>query len=378
MNAKATVIVFCALLFGIAGLNLAQPDRAVSESENRYLQQMPGFSWVSLADGRFTAGFESYVTDQFLLRDRWVGAKTMAERAAGRMSSKGVYFAAGNSLIEMFGSVDREAYRRNLGYVAGFAERVETGLGVPVSTMLVPTAPAILRDKLPPFAPEPDQEALLAEAAGLLPGFVNVTEALRGHSAEAIYYRTDHHWTSLGAFYAYNCWRGARGLEARSPGDYSTETLTEDFYGTTWSKASLYTIPPDTMEAWVPAAAGEVTVSYNRDEATAASVYERGFLAVKDKYSVFLGENQPLVQINTGAEGGKRLLLVKDSYANSFAQLLLADYSEIHLIDPRFFRESAYEYIAANGITEVLVLYNLKGFAGDQSLINLTQPEGTK
>ena len=373
MKAKPTVITFCVLLFGIALLNVFSPVKLMSESENRQLEQMPKLTWNTLKSGDFTRKFENFITDQFVARDTWVGAKTAVEAGFGRKSAKSVYFAKENYLIEMFDSIDHAFYSRNLGHVANFANKVEEELGIPVQTMLVPTASHVLADKLPSFAPELDQSALLSEAEQLLPHFINVSDTLSMHCNEYIYYRTDHHWTSLGALYAYNYWREQNGESTHQISDFEQEVLSEEFYGTTYSKARLYSTPPDTITAYI-ASVLLLLVNYNFGQIVTDSIYERSFLEQKDKYSVFLNANQPNVQITTGLENGRRLLLIKDSYANAFVQPALADFEQVHVIDLRYYRKSAYDYIAEYGITDVLVQYNLKGFSSDPNLLFLVQP----
>ena len=161
---------------------------------------------------------ETYVTDHFAFRDVWVGAKTMAEMALLKKDSGGVYFAKDGYLIEMLDQVDRSKYTANLQYVKDFAESMKSKFGIDVRTMLVPTASYTLRDKLPPFAPEVDQDELIQEAIDTVPNFVDVRQALKEHNQEYIYYRTDHHWTNLGVCYAYQVWCQAVGLEVKAPG----------------------------------------------------------------------------------------------------------------------------------------------------------------
>jgi hypothetical protein len=368
MRSKITTAVFLLLLFGLAIWNLATPSREFSENENRYLQQFPAFSRERLLSGKFTSVFDSYITDQFAFRDGWVGVKAVTEQILQKHSSNGVYFAEDQHLIEMFDTVDEERYADNLGYVADFAARAN----VPVRTLLVPTASMILADKLPAFAPEVNQRALLDQAAATIPNFIDVSAALLRHSAEELYYRTDHHWTSRGAYYGYTSFREQLGLPARTVDNYLFEVLTTDFYGTTWSKASLYTVPPDTIVASMPRDVTNITVDYNFGEKITDTIYERSFLEVKDKYSVFLNANQSVVHIETGIANGKKLLLIKDSYANTFVQFLLSDYEEIYVVDPRYYRSSYLEFIEEYGITEALVLYNIKGFSSDANVYFLT------
>lgn len=372
MNVKVTVVIFAALLAGLAVLNLLTPSKDFSETENRYLQQWPKFSTDALMSGKYTADIDQYITDQFVFRDGWVGMKTQAELALQKHSSNSIYFAQDNYLIEMFSSVNQEQYSRNLGFVGDFTRRMQEGLGVQAHTMLVPTPSMILVDKLPENAPEVDQRALLNQAATVVPGFVDVSTKLIEHNKEYLFYRTDHHWTSLGAFYSYDQWREIVGLPGISESDYNQEVLSDSFYGTTYSKANLYSVPADIITAYQPKAMGTIRVDYNNGQQIADTMYERSFLEKKDKYSVFLNANQPLTHIATGKENGKKLLLIKDSYANAFVQMLLADYEDIYVIDLRYFKQSAYDFCAENGVTDLLMLYSMKGFSSDTNLFYLT------
>lgn len=374
MRAKITVGIFIALLFGLAVLNLASPSQAFSENENRVLQRMPAFSVDALLSGKFTADFDKFITDQFVFRDSWVGVKTLSEQALLKHSSNGVYFADDQYLIEMFDTVDHEQYEKNLNILAEFSRRVQAQ-GVSAYTMLVPTSSMILADKLPANAPEIDQRALLNQASELIPGFVDVSAALQQHNGEYIYYRTDHHWTSLGAFYAYARWQEVIGLPGISPENYQQAILSEEFLGTTYSKANLYTIPPDTITAFTPSGLGPVSVDYNNGETVTDSIYEMSFLEKKDKYSVFFNANQPITRVTTGKQNGKKLLLIKDSYANTFAQMVLNDYEEIVMIDLRYFKTSVYDFVLENQITDLLILYNVKGFSQVTDLYYLTTGE---
>jgi len=371
-NAVITTALFAAVLGGLSLLNALAPSRVFSQNENRYLQQLPELSLTVLMNGSYTAGLDTYVTDQFAFRDVWVGGKALCERLLGKGSSNGIYFAGDGYLIEMFDELDRKMWERNLGYLERFSENAAT-LGVPSYVMLTPSASLALADKLPPFAPELDQRALLREAAEVLPGFVDVGDALAAHSDEYIYYKTDHHWTSLGAFYAYNAWRVQKGLSEKTIEDYRRETLSTGFYGTTYSKASLYTVEADTITAFEPVAPGQITVEYNNGEIVTDTLYERSYLEVKDKYSVFLNANQPVVHITTQNDNDKRLLIIKDSYANAFAQLLLSDYEEIFILDLRYYKQSVKDYMEQNRINEALVLYSLKGFSTDSNLFFITK-----
>ncbi len=373
MKAKITVSVFVFLLGAITIVNLVLPPRAYSENENRYLAQMPVFSASNLFKGSYTEDFESYITDQFAFRDTWVGIKTLSEQALQKKDSGGVYFAKDRYLIEMFDTVDQNQFQRNLEHVAQFTQRMEETRQIFVTTMLVPTASAVYRDKLPPFAPEVDQDALYEQAAAALPRMVDVRAVFSSHLDEYLYYRTDHHWTTLGCYYAYAHWRAETGMQAKPADWYQQQVLSDRFFGTTYSKASSYTAQPDTILAFTPGDGNSFTVSYNNGERETDTLYERGFLSKKDKYSVFLNGNQPLTKITSQNKNGKKLLLIKDSYANAFAPFAANDFEEVFLVDLRHYKSSVSTLISEQGITDVLILYNMKGFASDTNLYQLKQ-----
>ncbi len=371
MNSKITVGIFVIILSLLSLLNLAVPTRSYSENENRYLAQAPKFSLKSLLNGNFTEEFDDYITDQFVFRDQWVGIKTLSERLLQKGASNGVYFAEDDYLIEMFDTIDREQFEQNLNYILEFTNKVKEEYNILVHTTLVPTASMILKEKLPTYAPEVDQKELLNKASDYLPNFIDVSNTLSAHDKEYIYYKTDHHWTSLGAYYSYHSYREQIGKPTTNLNDYEEEILNDQFFGTTYSKSHYYLASPDILTAMKHKELGKITVDYNLGGKITDTIYERSYLTKKDKYSVFLNANQPITHITTSNKNGEKLLLIKDSYANTWVQFALTDYEEITVVDLRYYKASLLDYIKENQINEVLVLYNLKGFSSDINLISL-------
>ena len=270
--------------------------------------------------------------------------------------------------------INREQYAKNLQYVKEFTEQMQQNYQVDVHTMIVPTASYVLHDKLPAFAPEVDQDELLIQARETIPGFIDLRNTLRGHKDEYIYYRTDHHWTSLGACYATSSgarpWACRCGRKLVPPGN-----LIGRFLGTTYSKATLYTAQPDTITAFLPPEDAPVTVTYNEGAGTSEkvsdSMYERSHLENKDKYPVFLDGNQPVTRIDTQVQNGRKLLIIKDSYANTFAPFAANDFEQVYMLDLRHYKASVSEFVQEHGITDVLVLYNVAGFSTDTNVFLL-------
>lgn len=371
MKYKINAGIFCFLILALSIANFLTPDKKTSESENRELAQMPEFSFSAFTKGSFTSDFDTYVTDQFVERDKWVSLKTLLERLSGKRSTGGVYFAEDDYLIEMFDTVDYDRFIKNTEFVNILEKRLAEN-GVKMSTMLVPSVGYVLEDYLPANSPEINQGELLAAAAANIDSFIDVSGILKANRDSYLYYKTDHHWTSDGAYLAYTQFCLETGIEPLPITYFEKTVLSESFFGTTYSKANYYFATPDTIVAYSPVTGGEVEVNYN-DTAFSSSIYEMSYLDTKDKYSVFLNSNQAKTVIKTQSEHNKRILIIKDSYANAFVQFLIPHFSEIHVIDLRYFSGSPGEYAETYGMEEVLVLYSLKNFASDQNVFFLSR-----
>ena len=363
MRNKILSSVFCLLLAAGVLCGLFLPDKYYSESEKRTLTQKSAISISNFPSGEMGTVLEKYLADQFPLRDGWITLKTLTERLSGKTEISGVYFGKDGYLIDAFVSYDPAQFSANLAALVRLSEALKAE-NVPMQVLLVPTAAEILSDKLPAYAPNLDQKALLdyAKAQGL--DTVNVFDILSEHKDEYIYYKTDHHFTSLGAYYCYAAWMEAQGKTALPLSAWQSQELCNNFRGTTYNKVNDPFAPFDTITAYYKTLTH--TVSYNGGNYVTDSIYERKYLSGKDQYATFLNSNQATTVVSGGGEG--KTLILKDSYANCFAQFVVDDYAETHLIDLRFFRGSVTDYIQENGITQVLVLYNLPNFAADTSL----------
>ena len=389
IRARVMTIVFVLIVATIAIVNAAMPKKDFSENENRVLAEFPELTWESLFVGTptvdetgretkqiWTTDFETYISDHFMFRDQWVGLKSLVELGAQKKDSGGGYFAKDGYLIEQFWSYDNGRFQGNLTAAKEFSQKVQDRFGIEVKAMIVPTANDILKDKLPLFAPEVDQQELIAQMKEALPGFIDVTDALSAHKDEDIFYKTDHHWTSLGVYYAYQEFCKEMGIEPKPLSWYQSEVLSDQFLGTTYSKANLYTVQPETIMYYKNPNEYPLEVEYRAGDKvteTSNSLIEEKYLNEKDKYSAFLNGNQAITKITTSNKNGKKLLIVKDSYANSFAPFAVNDYEEVHMIDLRAYRQSTMDYMEQNGITDVLLLYNVQNFTEDSNVYQLTK-----
>ena len=366
---------FCVFLGGLLVWHLLLPDRDRSDVENRTLAQFPEFSWEDLKDGSFTKGVEEYFADQFPLRDQWTGLKARAEQVLGKREFNGVYLC-GDALIAKVEPPKDGLEEKNLSYVSRLAESAE----VPVYLGLIPSAAEIWRDRLPRGAESWDQAAFIARAAeleGVEP--IDFLTALRDHTGErtweGIFYRTDHHWTTLGAYYGHAALMEAlgRGGEVPEPETVRARDLpvSNGFLGTLYSQSGIHWLEPDSIEFWVEESGLTVT-SWRDGTPKEAGLYDYDYLGKKDKYSAFLGGNQPLCVVKN-PEGKGKLLVIRDSYADSMAPFLALRFEEVHLLDPRYYRYSAAKYAEDNGLDAIAVVYSVPNFITDRNLVLLIQ-----
>ncbi len=370
-TAKAIGLGVSALIAGIIALNILSPDRAFSEMENRSLAQSPAFSWDDFVDKKFTDNFEKYIADQFPLRDIWIGVKTDFALLIGQNISNGVYLGKDGYLLQEFKHPSTKDLESKLAAINVFADNTPD---VNKYFMLVPNAVQILKDKLPPYAPTDDQSAYLNEVKSGLDKsitFVDVYDTLAEHQKENIYYRTDHHWTTLGAFYGYQALGKAMGLNVRDQNDYRIEKVTDNFLGSLYSKSGFKHLGPDSIELYHPKLPETYNVKYFDTEEETDSLYVLNDLNKKDKYTVFFNGNQSLIKISTSTNNGKKLLVIKDSYANSLLPFLTSDYNEIYVVDLRYYSDDLSQLIKDNNIKDALFLYNVNTFAEDQGLRQL-------
>ena len=367
--------LFCAFIGLFLVANAATPSREFSELENRNLEQMPKLSVDSLLSGQFMKDFETYTTDQFVGRDLWIALKSSSERILGKHENNDVYFCDQDTLITRFDQPDAAKVSENVNYVNSFVENVD----IPVTFSLIPTQACIWAGRLPDGAPNASQTALLEQAKGTVTGatWADLYTPLWEHRDEDIFYRTDHHWTSLGAYYGYTALAEALGYAPVPLDTYSETIRSTEFYGTVFSSSGVRWVSPDTITTYVPDTGITVT-SYTYDNAgnpveVARALYDTSFLSVKDKYSMFLGGQQSLGVVKTPNADKPKLLIVRDSYTDSLVPFLTPHFSEIHLIDPRYYHQSLKEYIAQNDIDQALVLYSVPNFVTDSNLFWITR-----
>ena len=270
-------------------------------------------------------------------------------------------------------NIDDDSVNDNLNAIREFAQRHED---VNTVMSLVPNAAYILEQLTPANAPVRDQSqdiALAEETVGDVLTFVDLTETMSSHRDEAIYYKTDHHWTSLGARYAFDTIYSALGISEPAQ-DYTVYPVSHTFSGTLATKSG-YDRSRDTIDIYVPQdVSTEYVVNYVEEGEKTASMYESRTLEQKDQYEVFFGGNHSRIDITTPVEENKNLLIFKDSYANCFIPFFQPYFRSIIVIDPRYYYDDVDRLVTDNSITDILFLYNVDTFMTDTSLADSLEP----
>lgn len=369
-------LIFFGILIAFALITVLAPKKEFSDTENRNLAAMPDFSAENIASRKYMKGLETFLSDHFVSRSDWIGVKTRLELAEGKREGNGVYILK-ERLAEKVVDPSADAQRNidlNLEAINHFA--ADTGLSTYL--MVAPTSASIYWDELPANAPSLDQKRFIQECYGKLSGVtpLDVYDALYAQRDEYLYYRSDHHWTSLGAYYAYQASGRKLGFTAVPWDQFDIEHASSSFRGTLFSKVVYDAYPPDTIDLYTrpegPAVTSvEIITRLDQPAQVYPSLFFREYLEQKDQYSVFCGNNQPIVTVKTDAKNAKKLLMFKDSYAHCFVPFLAQHYSEITMVDLRYINIPYREYLDLQEYDQCMFLYNCSTFVSDTNIKKL-------
>lgn len=355
------VVVFAVILYGISIADLFSPVEKRSELENRELRTFPKFSRRELFNNEYTPKIENFTEDHFIKRDSWISLKSICESVLGKTENNGVVYGDDGYMFTKFTSSDYSQMEKNIGYINKFAERHSDRN---VSFLLVPTAPGVITGKVRNESPVIDTDYILKYAEeNLAPAvkFINVQSALKEHSDEYIYYRTDHHWTTLGAYYGYCEYMTSIGRQPENLSSFEFVEI-ENFLGTHYSKAKSYNVEPDVLSYIKSDAKIEI-------DGKTYSIYEKEKLAVRDKYAMFLRGNPGMATIKGNGQG--KVMIIKDSYANCFVPFMIGDFEQIDIYDMRYLTLGLDRIIEQTDYDEILFLYNCETFLSDKELVKI-------
>ncbi|KOS69084.1 hypothetical protein AEA09_11375 [Lysinibacillus contaminans] len=375
ISERLLVAGFIGTTFLIAILFFILPQQRFSELENRYLQAAPQLTWDNLISKKFAEEAESFITDHFPFRDKWLWVKSTSEQARLQQENNGIYNGKDGYLFEKFLEPDYTKVQQYTESVNQFASKHPE---VNMTFMLAPTSIGLYPERLPWLAPSYPQREVnrfighqMEDEITFIDGF----DVLTPHASESIYYRTDHHWTTYGAYLAYVAYAEQKGWQPLSQQDFLIETVSDSFLGSYHTRSQFTGLTPDFIEVYKPRDSAPTEMYIADSNQTLTGMYDESFLAKKDQYSYFLGGVHALMKLTTELDSQQvaqdKLLVIKDSYAHNVLPFLTNHVSEIHVIDLRYYNGSITDYLNENGIKDVLFLFNTATLVEDASLLKL-------
>ena len=346
------------------------PDTGFSEKENRILASRPALKLDQIISGGYEKQFETYENDQFPLRDMWITLKATTDRLMGKVEENGVYLGKNGYLMEAFNAPSQTQYDATVNAMTSFAQKHSD---LKQYALIAPNSVNILKSNLPAFAPTDDQNPWIDKLKDSLTSagvtFIDIRDTFTDHKAENLYYHTDHHWTTLGAYYAYLQAAAVMGIDISSD-SYDKAPVSQTFKGTLSAKSGFRSGETDELDVFLPNGDNTLSsvVNYVDEQKKSASFYDTSKLNTRDKYALFFGGNHAQIKISTPTESNNTLLVLKDSYANSFVPFLAQHYRKIIMIDPRYYYGDLEQLLQVENVQEVLYLYNANTFFADTSL----------
>jgi len=394
-----TLITGFVIIISITIALFVLPDKNFSEQENRALQMLPSMSTKSenkfldrLIDGRYISEIATYLSDQFPLRDTFVGIKGITEIALLKGENNDVILAKDNYLITKDSEKTVDRLRVNIENISAFADAMDT-LKVPVTLAAAGRSIDVLGRYMPSTYPLDNSISLCGSFNGLADYYPNIKRLdlitpiktlIENGTGGQLYYKTDHHWTTKGAYYAYieimKSFYKEDNFDPLPLSAFAIEAASNEFYGTTWSKAGMKWIKPDTIEYFRYDGDEDCVMTIRDTGNTMQGFYDRSYLEKKDKYSSFISGNNARVDItkplNLGDEPRPILLVIKDSFAHAVIPFLAYHYDLI-ILDYRYYMDSAARIVFNENVDRVLFLHNI-GNISDDNIYGVPESDETE
>lgn len=369
----APAFVFLIFIFGMAVWFVLNPKSEYSSSEKRYLQQFPEISVDKVLDGSFGTEFESYFADQFPARSLWVGLNAYYALDTGNNGANGVYNCNNSYLINKPVSTDNKL-EKNVNAIVKFKNSID----VPVTVMFAPSTGYVTDNVLPVVHDKYNDDNYFEQTSKTLSenriAFADLRKTFKEAYADGnqLYYKTDHHWTTLGAYTAYQKLCEQLNINPAPKEKFDIKSY-GGFYGTTYSTSGFWFTQPDSIQIWNNPENTDknikVTISEGTDTDEFSSMYFYNHLEEDDKYPVFIDGNHALTEITNSNVKGGTILLVKDSFSHSLAPFLAENYSKIILVDMRYYKMSVSQIVEQEKPEQVVFLYGIDNIATDTDLV---------
>ena len=367
-----TFFVFSAIVILFTVIDIINSPKEFSELENRNLSQIPILSLESYIDTSFSSDYEKYINDQFFLRDNWIDLKSRIEYLLGKRENNDIIFGKENYLFKKFTTFNDEMLKNNLNSIITFTNNYNKE----VDFFIIPNSYAIYDELTPRYLPLVEQLSLINSINSYLSlksndhiNTINVAEELLKNKDDYIYYKTDHHWTSYGAYLAYLTYMDSLGLEAIDI-DKLEEIKINNFFGTYYNRSKYFKADSDFITYY-----NMPNLQIEIDGKEYLSLMDLDKFKSSDKYSAFLWGNNGLTKVineNIAEERkGSSILIFKDSYANSFIQFLANNYETIDIVDLRHFKEPISNFMKDKEYNQILIMYSFDNLSSDINIRRL-------
>ena len=366
-NNKIFFIIFMIVWVSVILLNIFLPVDEFSSQENRYLATFPSFSFEKLVSGEYTANLDEYLNDHFSIRNLLIKIDSLKEQLILKTENKEIYIGEDGNLFEKFKY--SEENKQNVEYITNKVNELSKQINKDMYFVIIPNSTYINQNDLPKYAHVENQEQIISDTYKKMPNIktIDVVNKLKANNDEYIFFKTDHHFTSLGAYYVYEEICKEMNIEYPKLNEFNVIKVSSSFLGTYDSKVQIINQQTDDIYVYENDLNTKGIIA-EYDGNITNSIYNEKYLQEKDKYSYFLNSNNAKVVIKTANTNGKKLLVIKDSYAHIMAQFLVQNFEEVHLIDPRYYRAPISEYIEKNDIDDVLFLYSISNLSTDLGL----------
>jgi alginate O-acetyltransferase complex protein AlgJ len=301
----------------------------------------------------------------------------MLEQLRLQQENNGIYKGQGGYLFEKFNEPD---YAEIEQYADAVKKYADSHPNVDMTFMLAPTSIGMYPNRLPWLAEAYPQTKVnsfigkqLHRSLVFMDGFefLNVT----ADDSKPIYYKTDHHWTTYGAYLAYAAYAERMGWSPIAEKHFDIETVTETFLGSYHTRSQFSGLKPDHIQAYKANHDIPIDMYIADTDKTVTGMYDTSYLDKKDKYSYFLGGVHALMTLHSELPQAQmdmeQLLVIKDSYAHSFLPFLTQHVKDIHVIDIRYYNGSISDYMEKTGIEDVLLLFNTTTFIAERNILKL-------
>lgn len=367
-------IVFLLLSFSFFIILLFGKHEDFSERENRALQGIPKLTFSALADGSFFSKLSSFSADQFPARTFFCSLSSLSDLALLRGECNEIIVAKEGYLISRHDK-SADILSSNLDAISRFFELQND---TPSFLTVVPRAIDVESENLPSLFYKDygkNSYALINEKISSK-NIIDPKARIKiiSENGEKVWYATDHHWTTRGAYEAYLCICQKLDTEAYPREHFNTVTVTENFLGTSFSKSGLSEslAVPDTIELYRYERDEKFSVTSPTIRKTVYGFYEESALDKKDKYQIFLGGNTDILQIRDTEKEKPKMLLIKDSYANCLIPFLSLHY-DIDVIDLRYYKSSLKKITESNVFDIILVVYGIDTLSDDVSCADIVK-----